>query len=443
MTYKKFLGAASAALMIVVAIFLLVTGALAANKFKTLHTFTGGKDGGSPEGSLILDQAGNLYGTTAYGGDVNSTSCTYGCGVVFKLTPKTGGGWTETALHRFTGGVDGAHPSARLIFDTAGNLYGTTFWGGNVSYCSSNGCGVVFKLSPKMGGGWTESVLYTFTGGVNGSNPAANLIFDQAGNLYGTTLLGGNPWQCENSGCGVVFKLVPQAGGGWTEDVLYAFCSLTNCADGANPYLGGLVFDQAGNLYGTTEEGGASTNKGTVFRLIPNSDGSWSESVLYSFCPVKPCRDGRSPEFGLTFDQAGNLYSTATWGGSSDKGVVFKLAPNADGTWTRSVIYSFAGGTDGAYPSAGLIFDTAGNLYGTTSWGGNLSQCQGGGCGVVFKLVPNSNGGWKETVLHVFASKPGLDPSSGLIFDPAGNLYGTTLDGGHTPFGGTIFQITP
>ena len=433
MKYKKFLGAASAALMIVIILTLVLTpSALAVSKYKTLHKFTGGKDGGAPYASLIFDQAGNLYGTTTFGGNLSCNSG-YGCGVVFKLAPKAGGGWTESVLYRFNGGIDGGFPYAGLIFDQAGNLYGTTSLGGNLScgYLGS-GCGVVFTLTPNSDGSWTESVLYSFTGGSDGENPQSSLIFDSLGNLYGTTPEGGA------GGRGTVFELAPKVGGGWEESVLYTFCPGAKCADGEDP-LASLIFDQAGNLYGTTYAGGNSNNKGTVFTLTPNSGGSWSESVLYSFCPTKPCRDGNNPYAGLTLDPAGNLYSTTLSGGASGKGAVFKLAPTSGGSWSESVLYSFSGGEDGGGPIAGLVLDTAGNLYGSGYFGGIVDPSCVVGCGIVFKLAPNSTGKWKETVLHTFLGHPGARPRANLIFDGTGNLYGTTSGTGS----GTVFEITP
>ena len=371
MKYKKFLGAASAALMIVIILTLVLTpSALAVSKYKTLHKFTGGKDGGAPYASLIFDQAGNLYGTTTFGGNLSCNSG-YGCGVVFTLTPNSDGSWTESVLYSFTGGSDGENPQSSLIFDSLGNLYGTTPEGG------AGGRGTVFELAPKVGGGWEESVLYTF-------------------------------------------------------------CPGAKCADGEDP-LASLIFDQAGNLYGTTYAGGNSNNKGTVFTLTPNSGGSWSESVLYSFCPTKPCRDGNNPYAGLTLDPAGNLYSTTLSGGASGKGAVFKLAPTSGGSWSESVLYSFSGGEDGGGPIAGLVLDTAGNLYGSGYFGGIVDPSCVVGCGIVFKLAPNSTGKWKETVLHTFLGHPGARPRANLIFDGTGNLYGTTSGTGS----GTVFEITP
>jgi uncharacterized repeat protein (TIGR03803 family) len=298
-----------------------------------LHSFTGGADGSGPHAGLVLDAAGNLYGTTANGG-------TYSYGVVFQLDT-TG---TETVLYTFTGGADGANPYAGLLRDASGNLYGTTYYGG------ADNKGVVFKLDPTG----KETVLYSFTGASDGAHPYAGLIQDAAGNLYGTTYNGGS------SNKGVVFKL----GTTGIETVLHSF---TGPPDGANPSAG-LIRDTAGNLYGATYYGGSS-DKGVVFKLDPTG----RETVLYSFTGGS---DGAHPYAGLIQDAAGNLYGT-TYGGGSGYGVVFKLGT----TGTETVLHSFSGGAVGAFPHAGLIQDAAGNLYGTTYGGGS-------GYGTVFKIFP-------------------------------------------------------
>jgi uncharacterized repeat protein (TIGR03803 family) len=230
-----------------------------------------------------------------------------------------------------------------------------------------------------------------------------------------------------------VFKLAPNPDGTWTESVLYSF---TGGADGGSPWAA-LVFDAAGNLYGTTWVGGAD-GKGAVFKLTPNPDGTWTESVLYSFTGGA---DGAYPAAGVIFDAAGNLYGTTGGGGADDNGAVFKLTPDPDGSWTESVLHSFTGGADGGGPVTALIFDAAGNLYGTTAGGGSrlLNICRGLGCGVVFELTPTSTG-WSETVLNEFLGKA-ADPEAPVIFDPKGNLYGTTWSG--TGNYGVVFEITP
>jgi uncharacterized repeat protein (TIGR03803 family) len=443
MSRNKSLGNLSVALLLIAAIMLVAPGSWAQNSYKTLHRFKPGKGGVDSVGGIIFDQSGNLYGTTVYGGDVDE-------GTVFKLIPQSDGSWSEDVLYSFcsrTSCTTGYNPFTRLIFDAAGNLYGTTTIGGDGQFGEG---GTVFKLAPNSNGPWTESVLYNFCSAANcgdGATPMAGLIFDQSGNLYGTTSAGGAG---QYGGGGTVFKLAPNLDGTWTESTLYQFCSLTNCSDGANPFSA-LIFDAAGNLYGTAYSGGGSNRCykgcGLVFELAPNSGGGWAESVLYSFCPLNKCRDGSDPAAGLIFDQAGNLYGTGSYGGDpacnegAGCGVVFELTRDKNGSWTEQVLHSFQG-RSGAEPND-LTFGPAGNLYGSTGGGGDLSGCFAG-CGVVFKLAPNSNGGWKETVLHTFFDHPGANPGLGsLIFDANGNLYGETAGDGNIQTFGSVFEITP
>jgi uncharacterized repeat protein (TIGR03803 family) len=378
-------------------------------QYKTLHRFTSGDRGGNfPAAGLVADLQGKLYGTTN-GGGANYA------GAVFELAPNRHGGWTETVLHLFKHSGDGDAPAGDLVFDAAGNLYGTTFAGGN-------GSGIVFELTPDGHGGWHETVLYAFQGNGDGAQPVAGLIFDSAGNLYGTTNLGGTYDD------GTVFEMIPDGHGGWNETVLHSFNP--NRVDGIDPEAG-LIFDSAGNLYGTTASGG-TYNNGTVFEFSPNGHGGGNETVLHSFNR----RDGGYPFGGLIFDPAGNLYGTTINGGAfHDHGTVFKLAPDGHGGWKETVLHSF-NGTDGATPRASLIFDSAGNLYGTTQKGGAH------GCGAVFELVPNGHGGWKETVLHSFKDRPGAFPLGSLIFGSPGHLYGTTSGDSTTTFG-SVFEIAP
>jgi len=406
-------------LLIMLATLLLASGAGAQSKYKTLHSFTGGGADEQPLAGLIFDSAGNLYGTTS-GGD-------HGTGTVFKLTPNSDGSWTENVLYDFGGG--GA-PQAGLIFDADGNLYSTTYDGG------PTGLGTVFKLTRNSDGTWAESVLYSFcsrSNCVDGRSVYAGVIFDHAANLYGTTWLGGA------GGQGTVFKLTRHSNGSWTESVIHSF----DGRDGANPGAS-LIFDLTGNLYGTTYMGGSS-GMGVVFQLAPKSDGTWKESVIHSFGGM----DGALPYASLVFDQSGNLYGTTTSGGGcnvggSGCGVVFQLTPNADGRWKEKVLHRFTAAPDGAFPWTGLSFDHSGNLYGTAAGGGDPTHCSDYffGCGVVFKLTPNLKGGWRETVLHQFRDHPGAKPFGGLIFDTAGNLYGTT-NGDNTTTFGSVFEITP
>jgi len=402
---------------------------------KVLYRFHG-KDGWGG-GSVILDSQGALYGTTTYGGN----ACTgLGCGVVFQLTRDANGKWHETVLHDFAGS-DGEFPSGTLIVDKAGNLYGTTVYGGRLDQCSNGGCGLVFELTPGAGGEWTYKVVHEFDV-TDGAAPYGGLIFDSQGNLYGTTSRGGNTGACQG-GCGVVFTLVPGAKGQWTETVLYTFQG----GDGYEP-LGPVTFDSAGNLYGTTEVGGAH-GSGTVFKLTPGEGGKWAEKVLHSFDET----DGSYPGSALVFDASGNLYGTTPAGGPYNWGTVFRLTPGKDGEWTETVLRYFdehkVGGGD---VGSGLIFDAAGNLYGTAAVGGKYT-CPGNGdvaCGVIFRLTPHANGKWIETVLHSFGrGNDGAGPGGGLAMDPAGHLFGVTGDGGYVggPCGedgcGVVFEVTP
>ena len=386
-----------------------------------LHRFKDKADGGYPTAGLVLDKAGNLFGTTSLGG---RNSCSDGCGVVFKLG-KTN---KETVLHRFTG-TDGQYPDANLLRDGTGNLYGITEAGG------SDGCGVGCGTVIRVGKSGKTTVLYAFTGGADGGTPSGSLIEDADGSLYGATFWGGDLSGC---GCGVLFKL-DRFG---SETVLYTFAGK---ADGANPN-GGLVWGAEGNLYGTAAYGGDSScypGCGTVFKL--NTNGQ--VTVLHSFTAGA---DGVYPYAGLIRDMKGNLYGTTAGGGKPTKlcptgcGTVFKVGKTGEET----VLYSFKGGTDGVTPYAGLIRDAAGNLYGTTPWGGDpsCSDGLGGRCGVVFKV--DSSG--KETVLYRFKGADGDGPYLGsLVRDAAGNLYGTTSYGGNLSCGGTglgcgvVFKLTP
>ena len=349
-----------------------------------LYSFTGGVDGASPNAGVIRDAAGNLYGTTT-GGGISSN------GVVFKLD-STG---NETVLYSFTGGADGKLPLGGLVRDSTGTLFGTTYFGGSV------GKGVAFKLDTTG----HETVLYSFTGGADGSNPCSGLVRDSAGNIYGTTFGGGA------SGWGTVFKL--DATG--HETVLYSF---TGYGDGANPYAG-LIRDAAGNLYGTTASGGTS-GRGTVFKL----DTTGNETILHNFTGNA---DGADPYAGLIQDSAGNLYGTTAEGGASNEGTVFKV----DTTGRETVLYSFTRGADGGSPYGGLIRNSAGKLYGTTYFGGTTDS------GLVFELDPTGH----ETVLYSFpASADGDVPYAGLFRDQAGNLYGTTIFGGGSGMG-AVFEV--
>jgi uncharacterized repeat protein (TIGR03803 family) len=333
---------------------------------------------------------------------------------------------TFKTLHEFTGN-QGFNPQGGLVFDKAGNLYGTTIGGG------PDGNGTVFKLSPNADGTWTESTIHVFAGksGGDGSGPTGGLVFDTAGNLYGTTGRGGT------SNVGTVFKLSPNSDGTWTETVLTSFP-----ADNDPQFPGGVILDAAGNLYGAAELGGRY-DYGAVFELSPNSDGTWTETVLYSFNEYGADASA-NPEGRLTFDAAGDLYGTAVDCIIKCYGTVFKLRRDSDGTWTPTVIHAFTGGRDGSRPTGDLIFDAAGNLYGLTQNGGHPScppsaPANPSVCGKVFKLTPNSNGTCTESVPHLFSTEANV---IGITFDATGNLYGTTFDGGFDDYG-RVYELTP
>ncbi len=413
--------------------------AFPASTYSKLHDFTGGQDGANPYAGVTMDKAGSLYGTAFAGGS--------GSGTVYKLIHK-GSGWTFNPLYSFAGGSDGAGPTARVVLGSDGSLYGTTYSGGEggCTYGQYKGCGTVFNLKPGVSAckaalcGWSEKVLYSFTGGTDGADPfLGDLVFDQAGNLYGTTFLGGTNGNCGGGlACGTVFELT-HSGNSWTESVLWDFGKGN---DGVAP-ANGVIFDQAGNLYGTTLSGGTPagcstlglSGCGTVYQLKPGSP--WTETVLHSF---QYATDGAGVYAGLVFDPSGNLYGATTADGRNGGGTVFELSA---GTWTFSVPYALTGISGGTGqcsncrgPYGNLILDASGNLYGMTLADGVYSK------GSVFKLTP-SNGSWIYTDLYDFTGgTDGANPYSTLVFDASGNLYGTAYAGG-ADGKGVVFKLTP
>ena len=402
-------------ILAVLATLLMLAGEAYAASERVIYSFTGGADGGYPDSDLVMDRAGNLYGTTVEGG--------LGSGTVFKLT-QSGNAWTETVLYAFKGGEGGAQPYGGVTLDLQGNIYGTTVVGGlSIGPCVDSGCGVVFKLT-NCGGIWTEAVIHSFTGGHDGYGPGAGLTFDRHGNLYGMTPTGGA------NGLGVVYQLKPGANGTWQESVIHAF---TGDDDGASASAGRLILDTAGNLYGVATTGGANDD-GTAFELRPTPSG-WRFKTLYAF-------EGDPypgyPYGALAFDSSGNLYGTTYYGGANDLGSVYELSP-AGGLWTETVLYSFKGGTDGSSPISNVVFDDKGNVYGTTSEGG-AGQCS---CGTVFKLTRGSSGTWTETVVHSFKGAPdGGFVYNGMIRGPAESFFGTTVHGGIYNEG-SVYQFAP
>lgn len=414
---SKTLAVMTVALIVIV---VLSPGA-AASKYKVLYRFTGGGDGSQPDAGVIFDTSGNLYGTTFWGGD-------NGDGTVFKLTLNGDGTWTETVLHSFGGSGDGANPTANVVFDAVGNLYGVTWVGGTY------GLGTVFQLTPNSDGSWSENLLHSFTGSGDGDIPNTSLIFDTLGNLYGTALHGARAG-CDNNeshgGCGTVFEMTPNSDGTWTFNAIYSF---KGGRDGGGPDHGALVFDAAGNLYGTTVKYGilnCAWDCGTVFELTPTSSGGWTEKVLLRFRGS----NGLRPEGTLVFDGAGSLYGTTSQGGRHGQGNVFKLTPASGGKWSQQIIHDFTGGKDGGASNGGVVFDAAGNLYGTTSGGGAH------GYGTAFKLIPQSNGKWTEQVLHQFLGF-GANPGGVVVFDAVGNIYGTASNDS-TGGPGLVYEIIP
>ncbi len=402
-----------------------------AQTYTVIHSFTG-SDGGNPAAGLTLDHAGNLYGTTTDGGN----GCTdYGCGTVFKLA-HAGSGWVLNLLYKFSGS-DGLYPEARVVFGQDGALYGTTTAGG-----FSNG-GTVFNLRPpatvcrSFSCPWTETLLFQFNSQDNsgtGTTPLGDLTFDAAGNLYGTATNGGLFDNCTGTGCGVVYELTP-SGGAWTQNIIYNF---TGGSDGGHPH-GGVIFDHAGNLFGTAFLDNYQDHAdGLIFEFSPSGSG-WTETALYHF---QGGNDGGNPVGGVIFDSAGNLYGATRGGGASDGGTVFRLTPSGR-QWNFGLLYSLSGIAGALGPQADLVMDSVGNLYGTTTDNGAY------GYGSVFKLTP-SNGGWSYTSLHDFTyGSDGAYPYYGsLVMDASGNLYGTAYAGGNsgsqcTETCGVIFEITP
>lgn len=321
---------------------------------RTLYSFnrTRTLPGLNPRASLIVDGTGDLYGTTS--------GAQGGYGTAFELKHWPSGGWTFKVLHEF--GDDGK-PQANLVFDTEGNLYGTTLLGS------------AFELIPTTSGSWTYSVLHNFLGHGDGQSPTAGMIFDGVGNLYGTTSMGGA------HSYGSVFELSPTGDGGWSVNLLHSFEK--NNDDGITPWAG-LILDGSGNLYGTTAGGGANGAAGTkpggtVFEMSLQGDGTWAETLLHSFGSGT---DGSEPVGSLIFDPAGNLYGITGSGGVYGLGTLFRLTPAAGGGWTETVLHNFGNGKDGSNPIGTLILDSTGDLYGTTSAGGLY------GGGTVFKFTP-------------------------------------------------------
>ena len=401
-----------------------------ASNYSVLYSFTGKSDGANPAAHLVVGTNDSLFGTTEFGGPYNS-SCSAGCGTVFRLS-RSGSGYVWRLLYAFQGVSDGAEPLSGLAAGAGGVLYGATPLGGG-PYCNDHvGCGTIFELSPSSSG-YSESVAYAFQNYSyysDGVYPAAGLVADKNGALYGTTRFGGK-------GAGTVFKFQPSGQGG-TEKAIYSFGGVP---DGNTP-LAGLLVDADGTLYGSTSAGGAHYNSGTVFELVP-SGSSYKETVIHSFW--KNTDDGYFPTAAPVLAK-GALYGTTREGGGEakpvgtnlGKGVVYELSPAGRG-YKEMVLHAFRGGADGAFPEGSLIGGPRGGLYGTTSAGGG-SGCGGIGCGTIFSL--SGRGFTTEKVVYVFNSPGnGMEPT-GTLVSAGGALFGTTAFGG-TSGHGVVFRFVP
>jgi uncharacterized repeat protein (TIGR03803 family) len=393
---------------------ILASGARAATP-EVIYSLAGDEDGEYTDTDLVIDSAGNLYGSSVLGGE-------FGGGTVFQVAP-SGKNWIHTVLYSFTGGADGGEPYKGVTLDAQGNLYGTAVTGGTGS--CEGGCGVAYKLT-NSGGTWSQTIIHSFSGGDDGSGPGAGLTIDALGNLYGMAPTGGA------NGLGVIYRLHPDGSGNWSFTVIHTF---TGGADGATGSPGRLLL-HAGGLYGVATVGGAH-GKGVAFELrqSPAAVSEWKLKVIYAF---KGQPDAGFPYGGLLLDASGNLYGTTYYDGENNLGCVYQLSPTGAGKWTERVLYSFTGGTDGQNSISNLVSDAAGNLYGTTSEGG-----AGCGCGTIFKLAPGAKGTWIESVVHRFEGPPDAAfPYNGMVPDSAGNFYGATVHGG-TDGEGAIYKFTP
>jgi len=400
---------------------------------RIVYAFRGGTDGSDPAGGLILGRNGVLYGTTFFGG---GTGCldNAGCGTVFALRPTHGDRYAEQILYTFKGGADGSNPAASLLSDRSGALYGTTNYGGGAS-CDAGGqtvgCGTAFRLSPTRSGAFEESVLYAFVGGMDGADPGAGLTEDAKGVLYGATQFGGSQtgFNC-SGGCGTVYALTPVASG-YQERQLYAF---TGTPDGSTP-VAPLLLDAGGTLYGTTYAGGG--DYGTVFTLTPAASGGFFENIIHDFTlpgwwPMGGLIAGRGAFYGTTSDAPGTVYRLT-------------LGPSG---YNLTTLYAMGTQRDDGYLiESGVVADRQGALYATTLEGGIIQHRCSSNCGygTVFEVAPQKGGSYAEIVLHRFhptrAVADGQRPSAGVVLDDGGHIFGTTTGGGLGH--GTVFEIVP
>lgn len=391
-------------LAVVAPLLLIAANPVQAQTESVLYNFGAVPDGENPYGGITLTSNGSIYGTTYAGG-------AYGFGSVYELTPNGTGGYTESVLYSFCpvspSCDDGQNPAfGSVVFDSSGNLYGTTYLGGE------SGNGVVFELTPPTSGTtWTETVLYSFAGEPDAANPVNGLIWDANGNLYGTAYSGGG------GGHGAVFELSPNGNGGWTEQVAASVPSL----------LGGLAIDSSGNIYGTATA--------SVYKLIPNGSGGFDPTTIFTFNSAAATTEGENPNGTPSLDSSGDVYGTTSEGGKNSDGTVYKLVYNSSkGTYSEKILYSF--GANGTVPYAGVISDPSGNLYGTTTAGGK------NGAGIVYELAYNSKTGtYSEKNLQAFIGENGAVPYAGLVYN-GGYVYGTTFDGG-SDGEGTVFVVNP
>lgn len=407
----------------VAALLFVTIGAWASTETVLWSFNTSNGNAGNPFADNLVFDGLNFYGVTWEGGE--TAGCLNGCGTVFRLSPDSNGGWNETVLYSFNpiNGNDGSNPLGGLVRDEKGNLYGATYYGGGSTSCY-NGCGTVFELIPSPNG-WTEAVLYRFTGGTDGNYPYSTLTMGRNGSLYGTTYGGGG-----TSSLGTVFKLSPSDNGGWTLTTLHAF---TNTPDGSHPE-GPVTTDNVGRLFGTTSQGGAY-GYGGVYQ-VQCLKSSCDTSILHDFNGT----DGASPAWvALIFDQAGNLYGTTENGGTNNTGTVWELTYSSiTHTYSEQVLYSFGPqhGLDGNYPWAGVTMGADGHLYGTTSQGGTDNW------GAVFELVLNKTGDWKENILYSFTGSQDGGQPGGSLLRVCHRLFGIA-DGGGTDFTGVVFEVAP
>ena len=369
--------------------------------------------GGGTDGAIPEDVILDANGNL-YG--TVETGGANGGGGVFELSPNTSGGWTKTMLYSFSfTGSDVALPASNLVFDTKGNLYGISAIGG------AHGSGGIFELSPGTGGVWTEKVIYSFAGGSDVVSFQSSLAIDGAGNLYS--------YRASTSSSvagtyGAVFELVAGSSGTWSEKILHTF---SGGNDGSAQYGGRLAIDSSGNLYG--QANGGAHDYGLVFELVHGANGTWSEKVLHTFTGGA---DGAAGfEDLLLIEPNGNIFGASLWN-------VFELVRGSNGTWTEKTLHTFSGGGDGAFPDSGMIMDASGKLYGITNEGGAHH-------GTVFELTPNANGTWSEKILHKFSATGGdgrFPNFATLVMDKQGNLYSATAQGG-TSNNGVVFEVTP